>query len=73
MSNMDKINIKPKGADAEFDKLMHELRGILIDGIKHGFFDGEITVRAPRSDRREVLLSVGKSYKYTIKVDDLPH
>lgn len=73
MSNLDKSNIESEHAGREFDKLMHELRGILIDGIKHGFFDGEITVRAPRSDRRDVLISVGKSYKYTIKVDDLPH
>lgn len=73
MSNLDKSNVVSERTDREFDKLMHELRGILIDGIKHGFFDGEISVRAPRSDRRDVLISVGKSYKYTIKVDDLPH
>lgn len=73
MSNSDKSNIGPERADKEFDKLMHELRGILIDGIKHGFFDTEISVRAPRSDRRDVLISAGKSYKYTIKIDDLPH
>lgn len=73
MSDPDKINIKSEAADGEFDKLMREFRGILIDGIKHGFFDGEITVRSPRSDRRDVLISVGKSYKYTIKIDDLPH
>jgi hypothetical protein len=73
MSNMDKITSKPEGAHPEFDKLMHELRGILIDGIKHGFFNGEISVRTPKSDRREVRVSAGKSYQYTIKMDDLPH
>ena len=70
---MDKHSTFPSVGDYEFDRLMRELRVILIDGIKHGFFDGEITVRAPRSDRREVLISVGKSYKYTIKIDDLPN
>jgi len=73
MSSPDRIDINSEATNSEFDKFMREFRGILIDGIKHGFFAGEITVRTPRSDRREILISVGKSYKYTIKIDDLPH
>jgi hypothetical protein len=73
MSNMDKVNIGFDAGDCEFDKLMDQLRLILIDGIKHGFFQGAICVHTPKSDRREVRVSAGKSYQYTIRIDDLPH
>lgn len=72
MSSTDKISTRSDAGGREFDKLIHELRLILRDGIEHGFFHAEISVTTPRSDRREVLISAGKSHKYTIRTDDLP-
>lgn len=72
MPNTDKPQTISNASARDFDMLMDQLRVILIDGIKHGFFDSEISVRALRSDRRDVLISAGKSYKYTIRIDDLP-
>jgi len=69
---MEKLQSGSSVGDREFEKLMHALRLILLDGIKHGFFSGSISVQAPRSDRREVLISAGKSHKFTIRIDDLP-
>jgi hypothetical protein len=69
---MEKFDMMPKNDLRAFDKLMHELRLILVDGITHGFFAGTISVTATRADRREVLISAGKTHKYTIKMDDLP-
>lgn len=71
MSSIDKVSTRSDAGDCEFDKLMHELHLILRDGIKHGFFHAEISVTTPRSDRREVLISAGKSFKYTIRTDEL--
>jgi hypothetical protein len=72
MSDLDKNQSGSSVGYHEFDKVMDALRLILIDGIKHGFFSGSISVQSPRSDRREVLISAGKSHKFTIKIDDLP-
>ena len=69
---MEKLQSGSSAGDREFEKLMFALRLILLDGIKHGFFSGSISVQAPRSDRREVLISAGKSHKFTIRIDDLP-
>lgn len=72
MSSMDKVSKITEARDREFDKLVQEFRVLLIDGIKHGFFNAEISVTTPQYGRRQVLISAGKSYKYTIRIDDLP-
>ncbi len=72
MSNMAKFKTTSETANREFDTIMEELRLILSDGIEHGFFHAEISVTTPRSDRREVLISAGQSFKYTIRTDELP-
>jgi hypothetical protein len=72
MSNMDRFRTTPGSTDCEFNKIMDELRLILRDGIEHGFFHAEISVSIPRADRREVVISAGKSHKYTIRTDELP-
>jgi hypothetical protein len=72
MSNMNRFRTPPGSADCEFNRLMDAIREILCDGIRHGFFNAEISVSIPRADRREVVISAGKSHKYTIKTDDLP-
>jgi len=72
MSNMNKVIATSETAGYEFTKLMEKLRMILIDGIEHGFFNAEISVTTTQQGRRQILISAGKSFKYTIKTDDLP-
>lgn len=72
MDEIDKPQAGPRAGSRAFDKLMDEIRAILIDGIKHGFFNGEIVVEKGRAGRREVLISAGKSYRHLIELDDLP-
>jgi hypothetical protein len=72
MSSIDKVIAISDFGNQELDKLMVELRAILADGIKHGFFGCEISVRTSKANRREVVITCGKSFKYTIRVDDLP-
>lgn len=72
MSNMDKVNIKHESCNREFEKLMDHIRVLLSDGIRQGFFQAGIAVEAVRADRREVRVTAGNSYKFTIRIDDLP-
>jgi hypothetical protein len=72
MSNMDRF--KPRSADgiSELEKCKHDLGMMLIDAIRHGHFNGSISVETFRHGQRRVLISAGKSYQYIISVDDLP-
>lgn len=73
MSNMAKFKTTSQAAGCEFDKIMDALGLILRDGIEHGFFHAEISVSTRQADRREVVISAGKSYKFTIRTDELPN
>ena len=73
MRDMDKPKATPNVGASEFDRVMDEVRMILRDGIDHGFFSATISVQTVRAGRREVLISAGKSYKFSINDDDLPH
>lgn len=54
-----------------FDAAMELLRSALIDGMDHGFFEASISVETRKADRREVTIRAGKSYKFSIRVEDL--
>lgn len=72
MSNMERVSTRSDTGNREFDRLMRDLRAILSDGVDHGFFACEISISTPKSGRREILISAGKSHKYFITSDDQP-
>ena len=48
------------------------LRGLVVDGLKHGFFDYSISCEIGNKGRRQLVIRAGKSHKFTIPEDDLP-
>ena len=51
---------------------LDRLRGLVVDGLKHGFFDISISCEVGNKSRRELVIRAGKSHKFTIPEDDLP-
>jgi hypothetical protein len=52
-----------------FDRLIQ----IVLDGLRHGHFRCVISSVIGKGNRRELVIEAGKSHKFTIPEDELPH
>jgi hypothetical protein len=48
------------------------LERIVIDGLKHGYFNCSIECEMGERRSRHIVIRAGKSHKYTIREDELP-
>jgi hypothetical protein len=48
------------------------LEGVVVDGLQHGFFQCSIEGEIGNGGKRQVVIRAGKSYKFTIREDELP-
>ncbi len=61
------------GNGSQMREALDRLRGLVVDGLKHGFFDYSISCEVGNKGRRQLVIRAGKSHKFTIPEDDLPH
>jgi hypothetical protein len=47
------------------------LEGLVVDGLKHGFFKYSIACETTNG-KRHIVIQAGKSYKFTIPENELP-
>ena len=47
-------------------------KGLIVDGLRHGFFDYSIACEIGSDGRRQLVIRAGKSHKFTIPEDELP-
>ena len=48
------------------------LERIVVDGLRHGFFDCSIACEIVSGGKRQIVIRAGKSHKFTIPEDELP-
>ena len=48
------------------------LEGLVIEGLKHGFFDYSIACEIANGGKRKLMIRAGKSYMFTIAEDEMP-
>ena len=51
---------------------LDRLCGLVVDGLKHGFFDFSINCEIGNKGKRQLVIRAGKNHKFTIPEDDLP-
>lgn len=51
---------------------LDRLEGLVLDGLRHGFFDYSITCEIGNGGKRKLLIRAGKSHRFTIPEDELP-
>jgi hypothetical protein len=50
---------------------LERLRGLVVDGLKHGFFDYSISCEVGNKGKRQLVIRAGKSHKFTIPEDEV--
>ncbi len=50
--------------------LLH-LREVVLDGLRHGFFDYAITCEVVKGSKRRLTIKAGKSHQFMIPEEDL--
>jgi hypothetical protein len=64
-------NAKLLARGSERDAMFACLQEIVLDGLRHGFFDCVITSEVVKDRKRRVVISAGKSHQFTIEEEDL--
>ena len=52
---------------------LDRLEVLVVDGLKHGFFDYSIACEVGNGGKRHLVIRAGKSQKFTISADEVPH
>jgi hypothetical protein len=52
---------------------LDRLEGLVVDGLKHGFFDCSIICEVTNGGKRQLVIRAGKSYKFTIPEYEVPN
>ncbi len=60
------------GYGGQMREALDRIRSLVVDGLKHGFFDYSISCEVGNKGKRHLVIRAGKSHKFTIPEDDLP-
>jgi hypothetical protein len=52
---------------------LDRLEGLVVEGLRHGFFDYSIACEIANGGKRHLVIRAGKSHKFTIPEEELPH
>ena len=56
---------------SNLDDALEKVNDVVLDGLKHGFFDYTITCEMVKDRRRRLIIHAGKSHQYTIPEEAL--
>jgi hypothetical protein len=51
---------------------LDRLEGLVVDGLKHGFFDYSIACEIANGGKRQLVIRAGMSHKFTIPENEVP-
>ena len=51
---------------------LDRLEGLVVDGLKHGFFDYSIACEVANGGKRQLVIRAGKSHKFTFPEHEVP-
>ena len=60
-----------KGNARQVNEAIDEVTTLIIDGLKHGFFDYRLTCEIVNGRKRRFVIWAGKTHQFTIAEDTL--
>jgi hypothetical protein len=64
--------IQHRGYGPQLREALDRIERLVVDGLRHGFFECSLTCEIGKDGRRELVIRAGKSDKFTIREDELP-
>ena len=61
-----------RAKSAQVREALDRLEGLVVDGVKHGFFDYSIACEVANGGKRQLVIRAGKSHKFTIPANEVP-
>jgi hypothetical protein len=72
---MDELQAHPpfqRAKSGQVREALDRLEALVVDGIKHGFFEYSIACEVANAGKRQLVIRAGKSHKFTIREDEVP-
>ena len=61
-----------RAQNGQVREALDRLEGLVVDGLKHGFFDYSIACEVANGGKRQLVIRAGKSHKFTIPANEVP-
>jgi len=69
---MAEIKDRFQAKSGQIREALDRLEGLVVEGLKHGFFDYSIACEIAKGGKRKLMIGAGKSYMFTIAEDEMP-
>jgi hypothetical protein len=66
------LSTSPRAHCGQTAEALAHLEKVVVDGLRHGFFEYAITCEIGSGGKRHLVIRAGKSLKFTIPEDELP-
>ena len=66
------LSTSPRAYHGQIAEALAHLEKVVVDGLRHGFFDCSIVCEIVSGGKRQLVIRAGKSHKFTIPEDEVP-
>jgi hypothetical protein len=72
MRDVPALSTQNRAYGAQLRDALDRIEELVVDGLRHGFFEYSLACEIGKDGRRELVIHAGKSHKFTIREDELP-
>jgi hypothetical protein len=72
MRDVPAPSIQNRAYGGQLRDALERIEGLVVDGLRHGFFEYSLTCEIGKDGRRQLVIGAGKSHKFTIPESELP-
>jgi hypothetical protein len=73
MRDVPAPSIKDRPYGPQLRDAVGRIERLVVDGLRHGFFEYSIACEIGNGGKRHLVIRAGKSHKFTIPAEEVPH